>query len=204
MMLRPDPQIIVNYNKKSQLKIISDILVRKSISTPFFNVGLRMSLNTFQRQYFGALDCADSIVVNEGWSALWRGLPLDVAYVFVFNHYCLPAFNDKKSGLTKGIFWMFICMNLNYCRLLYKLNRSLTMDKLLQVLLKSYTNKKGWIGLAGAAIIVVAQTAFNKFLNYVYSRTQRRWNVHIRGIQITALVYPILCIGCKMIEKTFK
>lgn len=47
MMLRPDPQIIVNYNKKSQLKIISDILVRKSISTPFFNVGLRMSLNTF-------------------------------------------------------------------------------------------------------------------------------------------------------------
>ena len=82
----------------------------------------------------------------------------------------------------------------------------MTIQKLPEMLVKAYTHKNGLIGLAGAAIIVNAQNIFRTLLNKFRFQPPIRvlGKILNRGLQMTVFIYPWICIGCKMIEKSFK
>lgn len=80
------------------------------------------------------------------------------------------------------------------------------IQKLPEMLVKAYTHKNGLIGLAGAAIIVCAQNIFRALLNTFRFQPPIRifGKILNRGLQMTVFIYPWICIGCKMIERSFK
>ena len=72
-----------------------------------------MSLQNGPRQYFGVIDCADSIIVREGALKLWRGLPFDIAgsYLFKSTPYMMHQ-TANQATIAKKIMTAFIFMNL--------------------------------------------------------------------------------------------